>query len=64
MSRGDLKVAVKSLNSKKEEDRVRFLREAAINGQFNHDNVVAFHGVVTDVEPVSMCVVSISILIL
>ena len=38
-----------------ERDRVRFLREAAIMGLFNHPNVVKFYGVVTVGEPVSVC---------
>jgi len=44
-----LQVAVKTLNSKcSESDRVKFLREAAIMGQFQHNNVVQLHGVVTE----------------
>ena len=43
-----LQVAVKTLNSQcSESDRVKFLREAAIMGQFIHNNVVRLHGVVT-----------------
>ena len=46
-----LQVAVKTLNSQcSESDRVKFLREAAIMGQFVHNNVVQLHGVVTDEE--------------
>ena len=46
-----LQVAVKTLNSKcSESDRVKFLREAAIMGQFVHNNVVQLHGVVTEEE--------------
>ena len=49
-------VALKTLREGAgERDRVRFLREAAIMGQFNHPNVVNFYGVVTMGEPVSMC---------
>ena len=40
-----IRVAVKTLNS--QSDRVKFLREAAIMGQFVHNNVVQLHGVVT-----------------
>ena len=46
-----VQVAVKSLNSQcSESDRVKFLREAAIMGQFVHNNVVQLHGVVTEEE--------------
>ena len=46
-----IQVAVKILNSKcSESDRVKFLREAAIMGQFQHNNVVQLHGVVTEEE--------------
>ena len=37
-----------------EEDKIKFLQEAAIMGQFLHPNVVKLHGVVTVGEPVSM----------
>ena len=51
---GDVPVAVKTLNpGVKEEDRVKFLQEAAIMGQFSHSNVVKLYGVVTVGEPVS-----------
>ena len=47
-------VAVKTLKEGSgEEDRVKFLREAAIMGQFKHPNVLKMHGVVTIGEPVS-----------
>ena len=47
-------VAVKTLKEgAKEEDRVKFLQEAAIMGQFKHPNVVTMYGVVTNGEPVS-----------
>ena len=36
-----------------ETEKVRFLQEAAINGQFWHPNVVKLMGVVTIGEPVS-----------
>ena len=46
-----IQVAVKTLNSQcSESDRVKFLREAAIMGQFVHNNVVQLHGVVTEEE--------------
>ena len=42
---------MKTLNSQcSESDRVKFLREAAIMGQFIHNNVVQLHGVVTEEE--------------
>ena len=36
-----------------EEEKVRFLQEAAIMGQFSHPNVVKLYGVITVGEPVS-----------
>ena len=46
-----VQVAVKTLNSQcSESNRVKFLREAAIMGQFVHNNVVQLHGVVTEEE--------------
>lgn len=51
---GNIEVAVKVLkNSAGEGDRIKFLQEAAIMGQFNHTNVVKLHGMVTLDEPVS-----------
>ena len=47
-------VAVKTLKEgANEEDRVKFLQEAAIMGQFRHHNIVTMYGVVTNSEPVS-----------
>lgn len=37
-----------------EENKVKFLQEAVIMGQFNHINVVRIYGVVTLDEPVSL----------
>ena len=52
---GAMEVAVKTLQScASQEDRVKFLQEAAINGQFRHPNVVKLLGVVTVGEPVSV----------
>ena len=49
-----MEVAVKQLRSgASEEEKVKFLQEAAINGQFRHPNVVKLMGVVTAGEPVS-----------
>ena len=51
---GEVKVAVKTLKEGSgEEDRVKFLQEAAIMGQFKHPNVVTMYGVVVQGEPVS-----------
>ncbi len=51
---GSMEVAVKALRPGASEiDRVKFLQEAAIMGQFHHPNVIALHGVVTVVDPVS-----------
>ena len=51
--REKLAVAVKTLTSEADvNDRVTFLREGAINGQFCHRNVVRLHGVVTIGSPV------------
>ena len=47
-------VAVKTLKTEAtEEDRISFLQEAAIMGQFRHPNVVTLMGVVTIGNPVS-----------
>ena len=46
---GSTEVAVKTLNDKSnEKDRLRFLQEAAIMCQFDHQNVVKLHGIVTE----------------
>ena len=51
---GKLDVAVKRLKEGAgEQDKVKFLQEAAIMGQFSHPNVVKFHGIITEGEPVS-----------
>ena len=52
-SGGGTTVAVKMLNSTSDGDRVRFLQEGAIMGQFRHDNIVALCGLVLKGEPVS-----------
>ena len=50
---GAMDVAVKQLQpGASEEEKVKFLQEAAINGQFRHPNVVKLMGVVTVGEPV------------
>ena len=49
----ETQVAVKTLHANPHiEDKVRFLQEAAIMGQFKHPNVVKMYGVVTEEEPV------------
>ena len=51
----EVEVAVKTLKEDTgEEDRVKFLQEAAIMCQFKNPNVVKMHGVVTMGEPVSL----------
>ena len=49
-----VEVALKMLQEgTSEQDTVRFLQEAAINGQFKHPNIVRLLGVVTVGQPVS-----------
>ena len=51
---GPVDVAIKMLKTEASEDeKVKFMQEAAIMGQFRHPNVVKLHGVVTVGEPVS-----------
>ena len=48
-------VAIKTLVPEStDDDKVKFLQEAAIMGQFFHPNVVKLYGVVTVGEPVSV----------
>ncbi|XP_065890002.1 ephrin type-B receptor 3-like isoform X2 [Dysidea avara] len=48
-----LSVAIKTLKpGSPYKDRVDFLTEASIMGQFHHDNVITLHGVVTKTQPV------------
>ena len=50
-----LHCAVKTLHEgASEEDKVKFLQEAAINGQFHHPNIVQLLGVITLDEPASI----------
>ena len=57
--KGPLDVAVKQLQPEaSEEEKVKFLQEAAINGQFRHPNVVKLMGVVTVGEPVSLKIIN------
>ncbi len=46
-------VALKSLTKTSEEDKVKFLQEAAIMAQFRHPNVIMLYGVIAKEEPVS-----------
>ena len=47
-------IAVKTLRAElPEQEKVRFLQEAAIMGQFSHLNVIKLYGVVTVGDPVS-----------
>ncbi len=51
----NLDVAVKTLKEgSSEDDKVKFLQEAAIMAQFRHHNVVTMYGVIKDGEPVSL----------
>ena len=53
-SHDNMEVAVKTLKEgTSDDDKVKFLQEAAIMGQFKHPNVVTMYGVVTNGEPVS-----------
>ena len=55
-------VAVKTLKpGSNQEEKVKFLQEAAIMGQFHHPNIVKLHGVVTVGEPVSIDACALSI---
>ena len=54
MTGGKPEVAVKMLKPNSlEQDKIKFLQEAAIMGQFSHQNIVRLYGVVTLGEPVS-----------
>ena len=54
LSGGSKGVAVKILKEgSSEDDKVKFIQEAAINGQFWHPNIVKLMGVVTVGDPVS-----------
>lgn len=57
-----LECAVKTLHEgASEDDELKFLQEAAINGQFHHPNIVQLLGVVTLNKPVSRLYLSSSI---
>ena len=45
----DIEVAVKTLNvDGSNKDKLRFLQEATIMSQFDHQNVIKFHGIVIE----------------
>ena len=48
----------------KDRERIRFLQEAAISGQFRHPNVVWLYGVVTVGEPVRLLLLLLLLLLL
>ena len=59
---GAMGVAVKQLQpGASDEEKVKFLQEAAINGQFRHPNVVKLMGVVTTGETVSYTLAKFSL---
>ena len=41
------------LNHSSDENKVRFLQEGAVMGQFKHRNIVALHGLILEGEPVN-----------
>ena len=48
-SQKEVEVAIKALNpNASDKDRLRFLQEAAIMCQFDHENIVKLYGVVTE----------------
>ena len=53
-SNGEVEVAVKTLKEDSSvEDRVKFLQEAAIMGQFKHPNVVEMYALIKEDEQVN-----------
>ena len=53
----EVRIALKTMKpGTTEEDKIKFLQEAAIMAQFRHPNVIGLYGVVSKGEPVSMCV--------
>ena len=48
-AQGDIEVAVKTLNADASiKDKLRFLQEATIMSQFDHQNVIKLHGIVKE----------------
>ena len=59
-----LEVAVKSLPAGlSENERVKFLQEAAITGQFKHPNIVRLHAIITISKPVSCGTIIVTTLV-
>jgi hypothetical protein len=57
---GAMDVAVKQLQpGASEEEKIKFLKEAAINGQFRHPNVVKLMGVISGEGSVSKIILNI-----
>lgn len=50
---GQEPVAVKTLKANTTSTIIKFLQEAAIMGQFHHNNIIQLYGVVTSGDPVS-----------
>ena len=51
---GTIPVALKIVKQEAaDEEKIKFLQEGAIMGQFHHPNIIRIHGVVTMDEPVS-----------
>ena len=48
--KGTIEVAVKTMKQASKQDRIKFLQEAAIMGQFKHPNIVTLYGLVTTGE--------------
>ena len=56
-----MEVAVKCLSvGASEDERVKFLQEAAIMGQFKHPNTIRMCGVITICEPVRVSLVAVT----
>lgn len=52
----DITVAVKMLNSSDDDNKIRFLQEGAVMGQFKHRNIVTLHGLILEGEPLILAV--------
>ena len=52
---GNKEVAVKVMRDEStDKDKIKILQEAVIMGQFSHQHVVKFYGILTLMEPVSL----------